>query len=124
VLAAQPATARGSAVQLGGDPKGKTFLYCNGRSVIIRDIENPSIADQYTEHISTVNVARYSPSGFYIASGGMRRLTGLTGAKNTTGPDRLPAVPAPLAASGRWQMSTAMCGSGTPPRRSTCSRLR
>lgn len=33
-----PATTRGAPVHLGGDPKGKNFLYTNGNSVIIRDI--------------------------------------------------------------------------------------
>lgn len=32
--------------------------------------QNPAIADIYTEHSCAVNVAKYSPSGFYIASGG------------------------------------------------------
>lgn len=53
---------------LGGDPKGKNFLYTNGNSIIIRDIENPSICDIYTEHATLTTVAKYSPSGFYIAS--------------------------------------------------------
>lgn len=69
-FAALPRTARGTPLVLGGDPKGKTFLYTNGNSVIIRDIENPAVADVYTEHSCQVNVAKYSPSGFYIASGG------------------------------------------------------
>lgn len=68
--AALPRTARGTPLVLGGDPKGRNFLYTNGNSVIIRDIENPAIADVYTEHSCQVNVAKYSPSGFYIASGG------------------------------------------------------
>lgn len=34
-------------------------------------IKNPAISDIYTEHSCAVNVAKYSPSGFYIASGGM-----------------------------------------------------
>ncbi|XP_041983080.1 actin-interacting protein 1 [Aricia agestis] len=68
-FAALPRTQRGTPLVLGGDPKGKTFLYTNGNSVIIRDIENPAIADVYTEHSCQVNVAKYSPSGFYIASG-------------------------------------------------------
>ncbi|CAB3233151.1 unnamed protein product [Arctia plantaginis] len=67
--AALPRTARGTPLVLGGDPKGRNFLYTNGNSVIIRDIENPAIADVYTEHSCQVNVAKYSPSGFYIASG-------------------------------------------------------
>lgn len=53
---------------LGGDPKGKTFLYPNGNSIVIRDIDNPAIADIYTEHSAQTTVAKYSPSGFYIAS--------------------------------------------------------
>lgn len=53
---------------LGGDPKGKNFLYAHGNSVIIRNIDDPSISETYTEHSCQVNVAKYSPSGFYIAS--------------------------------------------------------
>ena len=33
-----PRTTRGQPIVLGGDPKGKNFLYTNGNSVIIRDI--------------------------------------------------------------------------------------
>ncbi|XP_013173534.1 PREDICTED: actin-interacting protein 1 [Papilio xuthus] len=68
-FAALPRTQRGTPLVLGADPKGKNFLYTNGNSVIIRDIENPAISDVYTEHSCQVNVAKYSPSGFYIASG-------------------------------------------------------
>ncbi|KJE94355.1 WDR1 protein [Capsaspora owczarzaki ATCC 30864] len=64
-----PATTRGVPVHLGGDPKGKNFLYTNGHSVFIRDINNPMIVDTYNEHQVNATVARYSPSGFYIASG-------------------------------------------------------
>lgn len=69
IFAALPRTQRGTPLVLGGDPKGRNFLYTNGNSVIIRDIENPAISDVYTEHSCQVNVAKYSPSGFYIASG-------------------------------------------------------
>ncbi|OQV26168.1 Actin-interacting protein 1 [Hypsibius exemplaris] len=68
IFAATPRTERGRPVVLGGDPKGKNFLYTNGQGVVIRDINNPSVCDVYTEHSTTVNVAKYSPSGFYIAS--------------------------------------------------------
>lgn len=69
IYATLPKTQRGQPLVLGGDPKGKNFLYTNGNSVIIRNIENPAISDVYTEHSCQVNVAKYSPSGFYIASG-------------------------------------------------------
>ncbi|RKO87745.1 WD40-repeat-containing domain protein, partial [Blyttiomyces helicus] len=66
--ASQPATVRGQAVHMGGDPKGVNFLYTNGRAVVIRNLANPEIASLYTQHTSQATVARYSPSGFYIAS--------------------------------------------------------
>ncbi|KAF7722001.1 hypothetical protein EC973_003784 [Apophysomyces ossiformis] len=64
-----PSTSRGSPVKLGSDPKGKNFLYTNGKSVFIRDIENPALATEYVGHNAQTTVARYSPSGFYVASG-------------------------------------------------------
>ncbi|CAF1114952.1 unnamed protein product [Didymodactylos carnosus] len=69
VFASLPRTTRGQPIVLGSDPKGKTFLYTNGNSVFIRNIDDPSICDVYTEHSTTVLCAKYSPSGFYIASG-------------------------------------------------------
>ncbi|XP_029948209.1 WD repeat-containing protein 1 isoform X1 [Salarias fasciatus] len=69
VFASLPHMERGVAKVIGGDPKGKNFLYTNGKCVIIRNIENPAIADIYTEHAHQVIVAKYSPSRSYIASG-------------------------------------------------------
>lgn len=39
IYATLPRTQRGQPIVLGGDPKGKHFLYCNGNSVIIRNID-------------------------------------------------------------------------------------
>ncbi|XP_078400925.1 WD repeat-containing protein 1 [Cetorhinus maximus] len=69
VFASLPQVERGVSKVLGGDPKGINFLYTNNKSVIIRNIDNPEIADIYTEHAHQVQVAQYAPSGFYIASG-------------------------------------------------------
>ncbi|XP_041639671.1 WD repeat-containing protein 1 [Cheilinus undulatus] len=69
VFASLPQMERGVAKVIGGDPKGNNFLYTNGKCVIIRNIDNPAIADIYTEHAHNVTVAKYSPSGYYIASG-------------------------------------------------------
>jgi len=38
IYATLPRTTRGVSIVIGGDPKGKNFLYTNGNSVIIRDI--------------------------------------------------------------------------------------
>ncbi|ORX47493.1 WD40 repeat-like protein [Hesseltinella vesiculosa] len=68
-LAPLPSTTRGEGIKLSADPKGKTFLYANGKSVFLRDLKNPSLATEYVGHKANTVVARYSPSGYYIASG-------------------------------------------------------
>eukprot|EP00842_Homolaphlyctis_polyrhiza_P005756 jgi/Hompol1/6181/HPOL_002220-RA len=85
LFAPQPGTTRGQAVHLGGDPKGINFLYTNGRAVIIRDIAHPELAKEYTGHAAQPTVARYAPSGFYIASAdvnGFVRIWDTTQAEN------------------------------------------
>lgn len=44
-------------------------MYTVGNSVVIRNLKNPLLADIYYEHAAATTVAKYSPSGFYIASG-------------------------------------------------------
>lgn len=39
MFASLPQMERGVAKVLGGDPKGNNFLYTNGKSVIIRNID-------------------------------------------------------------------------------------
>jgi len=68
MFAGLPRTVRGRPITLHADPKGKTFLYCNGNSIYIRDLENPSVCDIYTQHAKDTTVAAYAPSGFYICS--------------------------------------------------------
>lgn len=68
-FAALPKTTRAFSLVLGEDPQGKTFLYTYEKTVVIRDIENPAIADLYIEHSYPVAVAKYSPTRFYICSG-------------------------------------------------------
>lgn len=69
VFGATPSTTRGKPIHVGGDPKGNNFLYTCGTSVFIRNVEDPSKTELYTEHTHATTVARYAPSGFYIASG-------------------------------------------------------
>ena len=41
----------------------------SNKSIFLRSIDNPSHATQYTSHTTTTTVARFSPSGYYVASG-------------------------------------------------------
>ncbi|KAG0052226.1 hypothetical protein BGZ83_002835 [Gryganskiella cystojenkinii] len=72
IFACAPAATRGQSVHLDADPKGENILYTNGKSVFIRNLENPHIAKEYTQHTCNVSVAKFAPSGFYIASGDER----------------------------------------------------
>ncbi|KAJ8317218.1 hypothetical protein KUTeg_005122 [Tegillarca granosa] len=72
IFATVPKTERARSVVLGADPKGKTFLYTNGKNVIMRDVANPLNCEIVTKHSCNARVAKYSPSGFYIASGDER----------------------------------------------------
>lgn len=67
-FACLPRTERGQPIVLGQDPQGENILYCHGNSVILRNLDSPQYADIYTQHSTQVNVAKYSPSRFYIAS--------------------------------------------------------
>ncbi|XHG08119.1 hypothetical protein AWENTII_011238 [Aspergillus wentii] len=69
IWAASPSTTRGQTTQLSSDAKGERLAYASNKSIFIRSIDNPSIARQYTEHKAQTTVARFSPSGFYVASG-------------------------------------------------------
>ncbi|RKF62733.1 putative WD repeat-containing protein C9G1.05 [Erysiphe neolycopersici] len=88
ILAASPNTERGRPTQLSTDPKGERIAYASGKSVFLRSIDNPSLSKQYTSHIYQTTVARFSPSGYYIASGdvsGTVKIWDAVGAINTKG---------------------------------------
>lgn len=69
MIAAQPSTIRASPVHLSVDPKSQRIAYAAGKSVFLRDIKDPSKSLQYTGHTQNVTVAKFSPSGYYVASG-------------------------------------------------------
>ncbi|KUL88963.1 hypothetical protein ZTR_03582 [Talaromyces verruculosus] len=69
IWAPSPSTERGLPTQLSSDPKGEKLAYASNKSIFIRSIDDPAIARQYTEHTAQATVARFSPSGFYVASG-------------------------------------------------------
>ena len=48
------------------DPKGETFLYCHGNSVIIRNLASPQMVDIYTQHSCQV-------SDIIVSGGGIGR---------------------------------------------------
>ncbi|KAI8865411.1 WD40 repeat-like protein, partial [Ramicandelaber brevisporus] len=71
-LAPQPSTARAYAVRLEANPTGTHLMYANGRSIVVRELANPDHAQVYSGHTKQVTVARFAPTGNYVASGDVR----------------------------------------------------
>ncbi|KAI9812608.1 MAG: WD40 repeat-like protein [Pycnora praestabilis] len=69
IWAASPTTVRGQPTQLSTDPKGERIAYASNKSIILRSIDNPALSTQYNAHTTQTTIARFSPSGFYVASG-------------------------------------------------------
>ncbi|KAL9029160.1 MAG: hypothetical protein Q9196_002574 [Gyalolechia fulgens] len=69
IWAPLPSTSRGQPTQLSSDPKGERLAYANNKSIFLRSIDNPAISTQYSAHTVGTTVARFSPSGYYVASG-------------------------------------------------------
>ncbi|TFY78699.1 hypothetical protein EWM64_g5314 [Hericium alpestre] len=61
-----PGTARGVSTKLSSSKE--KIVYTNGKSVYIRDINNPALSVAYTGHVQNTTVARISPTGYYCAS--------------------------------------------------------
>ncbi|KAI0805965.1 WD40 repeat-like protein [Irpex lacteus] len=75
-----PATTRGESTKLSAF-KDK-IAYTNGRTVIIRDLKDPSSVIANSGHVQNATVARISPTGFYCASadaGGTVRIWDIVG---------------------------------------------
>ncbi|XP_049851579.1 66 kDa stress protein-like [Schistocerca gregaria] len=85
IYAPVPQPSRARSIHIGGDPKGINILYCVSNSVVIRSVKDISKAELYQQHSYNPTIARYSPSGFYIASAdsnGMVRIWDTTQAEH------------------------------------------
>lgn len=51
------------------DPRSDRIAYANKNSIFVRSVSHPEKSSQYFKHAALTTVARFSPSGFYIASG-------------------------------------------------------
>ncbi|KAG0142423.1 hypothetical protein CROQUDRAFT_662591 [Cronartium quercuum f. sp. fusiforme G11] len=66
--APNPSTGeRGMSAKLSSDKKG-SLVYASGRSVFIKNIDSLH-STAYTGHVQSTTVAKFSPSGNYVASG-------------------------------------------------------
>ncbi|KAK6528090.1 WD40 repeat-like protein [Arthrobotrys megalospora] len=69
IWASNPTTARGQPTHLSSNSTGTKIAYASNKSIFLRDIDTPADSIQYTGHTANTTVARFAPSGYYIASG-------------------------------------------------------
>ncbi|EJU02244.1 WD40 repeat-like protein [Dacryopinax primogenitus] len=79
-----PTTERGVSTKLSAT--GSKLVYTNGSTVVIRDLADPAGNSTYAGHIQPATVARFSPSGYYCASGDV---AGNVRVWDTVGADRI-----------------------------------
>ncbi|GMM38291.1 Aip1 protein [Saccharomycopsis crataegensis] len=64
-----PSTTRATPVHLSYDVKSDRLAYPNGKAIYLRSISNPAEVYQFNNHNYQTTVAKFAPSGFYVASG-------------------------------------------------------
>lgn len=65
-----PCTERGKQTVLDVDPSNPTrIIYAHGKAIYLVDFGDATKTHAYTEHSHACTVAKFSPSGFYVASG-------------------------------------------------------
>lgn len=69
LYAPQPSTQRGFGVKIGAHPREGSIIYGAGKTVVVQDLSNPAASFVYRGHRAKVTVARFSPNGYWVASG-------------------------------------------------------
>lgn len=69
ILAPSPSTTRGAPTVLSVHPKENKIIYCSGKLVVVRNLDDPSDTFVYKGHNEPTTVAKFSPSGYWVASG-------------------------------------------------------
>jgi len=68
VMGPFPLTERGVPSSLFAHPKEPRVIYPSGKSVVVRSLVDPSDTFVYHGHNHPVTVAKFSPSGYWVAS--------------------------------------------------------
>lgn len=71
ILGPNPATARGAALHVYAHPREPKIIYPSGKYVVVKSLVDPSDCFVYRSHSHPVTVAKFSPNGYWVASGGL-----------------------------------------------------
>eukprot|EP00601_Ochromonadales_sp_CCMP2298_P032719 CAMPEP_0173363484 /NCGR_PEP_ID=MMETSP1144-20121109/22417_1 /TAXON_ID=483371 /ORGANISM="non described non described, Strain CCMP2298" /LENGTH=375 /DNA_ID=CAMNT_0014313451 /DNA_START=59 /DNA_END=1183 /DNA_ORIENTATION=+ len=69
LLCPNPTTERGVGLHVNAHPTLPLIIYPSGKFIVVRDMTNPGNSFVYRGHASTTTVAKFSPNGYWVASG-------------------------------------------------------
>jgi len=69
IIAPNPTTTRGNSTTITAHPREPRVIYPSGKYIIIRNLEDPTDSFVYRGHSHITTVAKFSPNGFWVASG-------------------------------------------------------
>jgi hypothetical protein len=64
-----PTTERGASSNVNAHPKENKIIYPSGKYIVVRNLDNPAASFIYRGHAHPTTVAKFSPNGFWVASG-------------------------------------------------------
>jgi len=68
-FAPNPSTERGVPLVINSHPKENKIVYPSGKYIVVRNLDDPNDCFIYRGHANPTTVAKWSPNGFWIASG-------------------------------------------------------
>ena len=72
IFGPNPTTSRGVALHVYAHPKEPKIIYPSGKYVVVKSLIDPSDCFVYRAHQHPVTVAKFSPNGYWVASGGQK----------------------------------------------------
>ena len=67
-IGGNPTTERGRGIHIHSHPKENRIIYCTGKFVVVRSLDDQADCFIYRGHAAPTTVAKFSPNGFWIAS--------------------------------------------------------
>jgi WD40 repeat protein len=67
-IGSNPSTQRGCGIHINSHPKENKIIYCSGKNVIVRSLDDQSDCFIYRGHAHQTTVAKFSPNSYWVAS--------------------------------------------------------
>ena len=106
-LGPNPTTERGKPTVINAHPTEPLIIYAAGKFIVIKNTKKPSECFVYRGHSAKTTVAKFSPSGYWVASGDV---TGKVRVWSWDNPEHLTKLETPVFAGAvndlDWDMES------------------